>query len=209
MSPPNRPSVTRRGFLAGMAAMSAAVGAFALSARGASAATRSLSVPSAHSHVESAMPGQVTVAQAQDASIRPFVVDVPEADLDDLRRRLAAVRWPDRETVADRSQGAPLAKLQPLVQYWATDYDWRTVETRLNSLPQFVTTIDGLDIHFIHVRSRHPDALPLLITHGWPGSVLEFLDVVGPLTRSDRVRWTRRGRVRRRDPVHAGVRLLR
>jgi pimeloyl-ACP methyl ester carboxylesterase len=114
--------------------------------------------------------------------IRPFRADVPQADLDDLRRRIAATRWPDKETVADRSQGAKLADLQELVRYWGTDYDWRRAEAQLNALPQFLTTIDGVDIHFIHVRSGHPNALPLIITHGWPGSVFEQIKVVGPLT---------------------------
>ena len=119
---------------------------------------------------------------AEDRSIRPFIVDVPEAELDDLRQRIAATRWPDHETVTDQSQGVQLAKLQELVRYWGTDYDWRKAEAKLNALPQFMTTIDGLDIHFIHVRSRHPNALPLIITHGWPGSVFELLKVIGPLT---------------------------
>ena len=117
-----------------------------------------------------------------DPSIRPFHIRVPDADLDDLRKRIVATRWPDKETVTDSSQGAQLAKLQELVRYWGTDYDWRKAEARLNDLPQYVTTIDGVDIHFIWVRSRHPDALPLLLTHGWPGSVFEFTGVVGPLT---------------------------
>jgi pimeloyl-ACP methyl ester carboxylesterase len=119
---------------------------------------------------------------AEDRSIRPFKVQVPQAALDDLRRRIAATRWPDKETVDDASQGAQLAKLQELVRYWGTDYNWRKVEVKLNSLPQFVTTIDGVDIHFIHVRSRHKNALPVIITHGWPGSVIEQLKVIGPLT---------------------------
>jgi hypothetical protein len=123
-----------------------------------------------------------TGQSAADRSIRPFKAEVPQADLDDLRRRIRATRWPDKETVADRSQGIQLAKLQELVRYWGAEYDWRKVEARLNGLPQFVTTIDGVDIHFIHVRSRHPKALPLLITHGWPGSVVEQLKVIGPLT---------------------------
>jgi pimeloyl-ACP methyl ester carboxylesterase len=114
--------------------------------------------------------------------VRPFRVSVPEEDLVELRRRVAATRWPDRETVSDRSQGVRLEKLQELVRYWGTDYDWRNAEAKLNALPQFLTEIDGLDIHFLHVRSRHPDALPLLMTHGWPGSVLELLKVIGPLT---------------------------
>jgi len=114
--------------------------------------------------------------------IRPFRVDVPEEDLIELRRRVRATRWPDRETVDDQSQGIPLAKLQSLVAYWGSGYDWRKAEAKLNSLPQFMTTIDGLDIHFIHVRSNHPHALPVIMTHGWPGSVFELLKVVGPLT---------------------------
>ena len=124
-----------------------------------------------------------TVAKASvSEAVRKFDIKVPDAALADLRRRINATRWPDRETVTDRSQGAHLAKIQELVRYWGTDYDWRKVEARLNALPEFVTTIDGLDIHFIHVRSHHPNALPLIITHGWPGSVLELLKVVGPLT---------------------------
>ena len=121
-------------------------------------------------------------AAAGDNAIRPFRVDVPEEQLMDLRRRIAATRWPDRETVGDRSQGVQLAKLQELVRYWGTEYDWRRAEAKLNALPQFTTTIDGVDIHFIHVRSRHPNALPVIITHGWPGSVIEQLKIIGPLT---------------------------
>jgi pimeloyl-ACP methyl ester carboxylesterase len=117
-----------------------------------------------------------------EPTIRPFAVHVPEEDLADLRRRVLATRWPARETVTDQSQGVQLAKLQELVRYWGTGYDWRKVEARLNALPQFTTEIDGLSIHFIHVRSQHPGALPLIITHGWPGSVLELLKVIGPLT---------------------------
>jgi pimeloyl-ACP methyl ester carboxylesterase len=119
---------------------------------------------------------------AEGTAIRPFVIDVPEEELVDLRRRIAATRWPDKETVTDQSQGVQLAKIQPLVHYWGTDYDWRKAEARLNALPQFVTEIDGLDIQFAHVRSPHPDALPLIITHGWPGSIFELLKIVGPLT---------------------------
>ncbi len=115
-------------------------------------------------------------------SIRPFQVRVPETDLAELRRRVLATRWPPRETVDDESQGAPLARMQGLVGYWGSDYDWRKVETKLNALPMFVTEIDGLDIQFIHVRSPHPRAMPLIITHGWPGSVLELIKVIGPLT---------------------------
>ena len=121
-------------------------------------------------------------ASSEDTAIHPFHIKVPQAALDDLRRRLVNTRWPDHETVPDPSQGVPLGKLQALVSYWGTDYDWRKVEARLNALPQFVTTIDGVDIHFIHVRSRHPNALPVIITHGWPGSVIEQLKIIGPLT---------------------------
>src|ERR687886_651739 len=117
-----------------------------------------------------------------ETTIRPFEIHVPEEDLVDLRRRIAATRWPEQETVADPSQGVQLATIQALARYWATDYDFRRVEARLNALPQFMTEIDGLDIHFIHVRSPHANALPLIITHGWPGSVVEMLNVVGPLT---------------------------
>lgn len=117
-----------------------------------------------------------------DNAIHPFRIHVPDEAIADLRRRIAATRWPPRETVNDRSQGAQLAKIQPLVRYWGTDYDWRKVEAQLNGLPQFMTRIDGLDIHFVHVRSRHPNALPLIITHGWPGSILELVKVIGPLT---------------------------
>jgi hypothetical protein len=108
-------------------------------------------------------------------AIRPFHVNVPEAELTELRRRINATRWPSKELVADRSQGVQLATIQALARYWATGYDWRNVEAKLNSLPQFTTVIDGVDIHFIHVRSRHENALPLIMTHGWPGSVIELL----------------------------------
>jgi pimeloyl-ACP methyl ester carboxylesterase len=114
--------------------------------------------------------------------IRPFHVEIPEEQMDDLRRRIAATRWPSKELVEDRSQGVQLATLQELARYWATDHDWRTAEAKLNALPQFTTEIDGVDIHFIHVKSAHDNALPLIMTHGWPGSVLELLDTVGPLT---------------------------
>jgi pimeloyl-ACP methyl ester carboxylesterase len=115
-------------------------------------------------------------------AIREFVAEIPQDQVDELRRRLAATRWPDKETVDNAAQGVPLAQLKELVEYWATDYDWRKGEAKLNALPQFVTEIDGLDIHFIHVRSSHDDALPLIITHGWPGSIFELLKVIGPLT---------------------------
>jgi pimeloyl-ACP methyl ester carboxylesterase len=202
MPPAERQSVTRRRFIAAMGAIGAAASALSLSARGASAASWSALSPeeplgsgasatsqpggdtpqAAHTSGEKTRLNQMTFAQAQDAVIRPFVVDVLEADLDDLRRRIATTRWSDRETVADQAQGVQLDELQALVRYWGTDYDWRKGEAKLNALPQFLTEIDGLDICFIQVRSRHPNALPLLITHGWPGSVLELLKVVGPLT---------------------------
>jgi pimeloyl-ACP methyl ester carboxylesterase len=126
-------------------------------------------------------PAPAATPQGSEA-IRPFHIDVPEADLVDLRRRLAAVRWPDKETVADDTQGVPLATIQELVRHWQADYDWRKVEARLNALPQFITEIDGVDIHFIHVRSKHDHALPMIVTHGWPGSIIEQLKIIDPLT---------------------------
>jgi pimeloyl-ACP methyl ester carboxylesterase len=117
-----------------------------------------------------------------DTTIRPFTIETPEADLDDLRARIAATRWPTKELVDDRSQGVQLATMQALARYWTTEYDFGRLEARLNALPQFITEIDGVDIHFIHVRSPHEDALPLIMTHGWPGSVIELLETVGPLT---------------------------
>jgi pimeloyl-ACP methyl ester carboxylesterase len=119
---------------------------------------------------------------ASTTGVRPFRVEVPDEAITDLRRRISATRWPDRETVADNSQGVQLATIQELARYWAAEYDWRWCEERLNSLPQFMTEIDGLDIHFIHVRSKHHDALPLIVTHGWPGSVIEQLKIIGRLT---------------------------
>jgi pimeloyl-ACP methyl ester carboxylesterase len=116
------------------------------------------------------------------STIRPFTYRAPDAELDDLRRRVLATRLPEKETTNDLSQGVPLATMQKVMLYWATEYDWRKVEAKLNSFPQFVTEIDGLDIHFIHVRSRHPNALPLLITHGWPGTILHNLKIIDPLT---------------------------
>src|SRR5215472_4126887 len=127
------------------------------------------------------LPTQAQAATANDA-IRPFKVSFPENELDDLRKRIKATRWPERETVSDDSQGVPLAMIQDLARYWATDYDWRKCEAKLNALPQFITEIDALDIHFIHVRSKHENALPLIVTHGWPGSVIEQLKIIDPLT---------------------------
>src|SRR5688500_7722534 len=129
-----------------------------------------------------------TLSRAQtkrsgDESIRPFPkFHASQADLDDLKRRILATRWPEKETVNDQSQGVPLATTKALAHYWATEYDWRKVEAKLNAYPQFITEIDGLDIHFIHVRSKHANALPLIVTHGWPGSVIEQLKIIGPLT---------------------------
>ncbi|WP_279386391.1 epoxide hydrolase family protein [Flavobacterium aquariorum] len=135
---------------------------------------------------------QLTVAAAQggskkadvknDEAIRPYRVAVSNTDLKDLRERLLATKWPSKETVADQSQGVQLSKLQGLVQYWGTNYDWRKAEVKLNAYPQFITKIDGVDIHFIHVRSKERDAMPLILTHGWPGSIFEFVKVIGPLT---------------------------
>ena len=118
----------------------------------------------------------------QDSEIRPFSVHIPEEALVELRQRIAATQWPEKETVADQSQGVPLATMQKLANYWANGYDWRKVEATLNALPQFITNIDGLDIHFIHVRSKHKNALPLIVNHGWPGSIIEQLKIIGPLT---------------------------
>jgi pimeloyl-ACP methyl ester carboxylesterase len=146
---------TRRGILA----TSAAVGAAVLAA-----------------------PGRAKARAVGDKAIRPFRVKVPEAALVDMRKRIAMTRWPDRENVPDQSQGVQLAKIKPLVEYWGTGYDWRKGEARLNALPQFITRIDGLDIQFAHIRSRHPNAMPLIMTHGWPGSIFELLKTVGPLT---------------------------
>src|ERR1700709_160020 len=119
---------------------------------------------------------------ADAPGIRRFTIETPESELEDLRARIAATRWPSKELVADRSQGVQLATLQELARYWTTDYDWRKCEAKLNALPQFTTEIDGVEIHFIHVRSKHEDAMPLIMTHGWPGSVIELLETIGPLT---------------------------
>lgn len=146
-----------------------------------STSRRTLLAAAAVAGAVSLLPAAVRASSTGD-KIRPFRIDIPQAQLDDLRQRLAATRWPDRETVKDQSQGVQLARLQPLVRYWAADYDWRKAEAKLNALPQLVTEIDGLDIQFAHIRSRHADAMPLIMTHGWPGSIFELLKVVGPLT---------------------------
>ena len=123
-----------------------------------------------------------TAQRADTTAIRPFRFEAPQAALDALRQRLAMTQWPEKETVSDSSQGVPLATMQDLARHWATEYDWRKVEARLAALPQFVTEIDGLDIHYIHVRSRHEDALPLVVNHGWPGSIIEQLKIIDPIT---------------------------
>src|SRR5262245_29608748 len=135
---------------------------------------------------DAAIPANSTIPPkpvgSDDISIRPFHFNASDEALADLRRRIAATRWPENETVSDESQGVRLATMQALARYWATDYDWHKCEAKLRALPQFVTTIDGLDIHFIHVRSKSPNALPVIITHGWPGSIIEQLKIIGPLT---------------------------
>jgi hypothetical protein len=140
-------------------------------------------VTASHEHKENTMMQEtMTQETTTDIEIRPFGVDIPEAALVELRRRVAATQWPEKETVADTSQGVQLAPIQELARYWATEYDWRKVEAKLKALPQFITAIDGLDIHFIHVRSKHEDALPLIVNHGWPGSIIEQLKIIEPLT---------------------------
>ena len=173
---PEEINVQRRRFV-GAAAVSVAAtaGAFTL-------------LPERLAAAGDAIPGQSsnqggsTMGTAEHDAIRPFRIEFPEEELADLRRRVAATRWPDRETVTDPSQGVQLATIQELARYWQTDYDWRKIEAKLNALPQFITEIDGLDIHFIHVRSKHENALPLIVTHGWPGSIIEQLKIIDPLT---------------------------
>ena len=164
----------RRSFLALSAATGAAAGLTMLAPRG-----QAESKPEAGAN----QPADPTPGTSADGeSLRPFRVSVPEAALADLRRRILATNWPEKETVSDATQGVQLATMQKLARYWSTDYDWRKCEAQLNALPQFITAIDGLDIHFIHVRSRHPNALPVIVTHGWPGSIVEQLKIIGPLT---------------------------
>ena len=167
-------SPTRRGLLAS----SAAAGAVSLLPSHLAAGTEASDTPPGQPSNQGDSPTDTT----EDDSIRPFHVNITEEALADLRRRIAMMRWPDRETVSDQSQGVQLATIQELARYWGTDYDWRKIEARLNALPQFITEIDGLDIHFIHVRSNHENALPLIVTHGWPGSVIEQLKIIEPLT---------------------------
>jgi pimeloyl-ACP methyl ester carboxylesterase len=147
---------------------------------GLSPTRRDVLVASALTSVALMMP--MSLGAATGDAIRPFSVSFPQEQLDDLRRRVAATRWPDQETVPDDTQGVQLATVRKLAKYWATDYDWRKMQARLDALPQFVTEIDGLDIHFIHVRSKHENALPVIVTHGWPGSIIEQLKIIGPLT---------------------------
>ncbi len=167
----------RRSFLA----TSAAAGVFGFVLLAVSAYAQTVPAVEVKVSVITLLPRTLSGA-VHDNAVRPFRIDVPEAALVDLRRRVLATRWPDRETVIDQSQGVQLAKIQALARYWGTDYDWRKAEATLNGLPQFVTTIDDLDIQFVHVRSRHPNALPLIMTHGWPGSIFELVKVIGPLT---------------------------
>ena len=143
-----------------------------------------------------------------DVTIRPFTVQFPDSELEALRERIEATRWPETETVADQSQGTPLATSQALAQYWASEYDWRKVEAKLNALPQFITEIDGLDIHFIHVRSKHENAMPLIVTHGWPGSIIEQLKIIDPLTNPTAHGGKRVGRLPSGDSVDARLRVL-
>src|SRR5262245_33107387 len=132
--------------------------------------------------VTDVLPELAEQAGGEEGEIRPFHLSIPDTDLAELQRRIQATRWPERELVADATQGVRLGTMEKLARYWATDYDWRKIEARLNALPQFVTEIDGLDIHFIHVRSKHEHALPLIVTHGWPGSIVEQLKIIDPLT---------------------------
>jgi len=168
----------RRGQLLQTLTLAGAFGVFLLEQPGC-AETEPLPLPATISYDNTAPDSPVT---EDNKEIRPFHYTASDEDLIDLRRRILSTRWPVRETVPDASQGVQLATMQELARYWATDYDWRKIETKLNSLPQFVTRIDGLDIHFIHVRSKHPNALPVIITHGWPGSPIEQLKIIGPLT---------------------------
>nr|WP_324608610.1 MULTISPECIES: epoxide hydrolase [unclassified Streptomyces] len=165
-----RGNTGRRGFL-GLAAGAVAVTQMGLTGQ-AQAATSGASPASAAASGDA----------RRSAAVRPFRVRVPQKELNELRRRVKQTRWPDRETVRDRSQGAQLAKLRPLIEYWGTGYNWRKAEAKINALPQFITEIDGLDIQFAHIRSPHSDAMPMLMTHGWPGSIVELLKVVAPLT---------------------------
>src|SRR4051812_42104050 len=168
-----------------MAARSIAAGTLAVVLLASSSYAQPMTVPTPPSIAGRTSPASATGQSrpvVANAAIRPFTVSIPEAQLAEMKRRIAATQWPEKETVGDQSQGVPLATMQELARYWATDYDWRKVEAKLNALPQFMTNIDGLDIHFIHVRSKEHNALPLIINHGWPGSVLEQIKLIAPLT---------------------------
>src|SRR5262245_47983804 len=171
---PQHPPMTRRRFLTRSAALSVSPLVFASS-------TYAKDTTMTTSDDALVVAQASATRQANDPSIRPFTYKAPQAKLDDLRRRIKATQWPEKETVADESQGVPLATMRQLANYWASGYDWRKVEAKLKALPQFITEIDGLDIHFIHVRSRHANAMPLVINHGWPGSIIEQLKLIDPL----------------------------
>ncbi len=153
------------------------------------------------------MPNAGTTS-TDDTSIRPFKFRASDDALADLKRRITATKWPSKEPVGDTTQGVQLATMQKLANYWATDHDWRKVESRLDALPQFITEIDGLDIHFIHVRSKHENALPLIVTHGWPGSIIEQLKIIEPLTNPTAHGAECIGRLPSGDPVDARLRVL-
>ena len=156
-----------------------------LSAAAATVAGGALDLAAIHRRLE-AMTGTLTDVERETGTggpeIKPFRVNVPDAEIADLNRRIKATRWPDKETVADDTQGVQLATMQSLARYWSTEWDWRKAEAKINAVPNFITNIDGLDIHFIHVKSKEKNALPIIITHGWPGSVIEQMKVIGPLT---------------------------
>jgi pimeloyl-ACP methyl ester carboxylesterase len=175
------PAPARRGLFA-TAAAAGALGLLLFTAPSYGQAVKASDAQAPNAKASPISPVPAKQRAVEDQSIRPFHFNVSDEALADLRRRIAATRWPEKETVADESQGVRLATIQELARYWAADYDWRKCEAKLNALPQFMTTIDGLDIHFIHVRSKHPNALPVIITHGWPGSVIEQMKIIGPLT---------------------------
>ena len=153
-----------------------------MSAESLSPTRRDLLAASAAAGAVSVLPAQMASGAGGENAIRPFRINIPEAELTELRRRINATKWPERETVADASQGVQLATIQKLAQYWASSHDWRKCEAKINAVPNFITEIDGLDIHFIHVRSKHEKALPMIVTHGWPGSIIEQMKIIEPLT---------------------------
>ncbi len=195
---------SRRGFLKASSMLGLAV-AFSPAAIGeAFAGSKSKTNPK-----EDAMTQTSAAQQRSDDAIRPFQMNFPEADLTDLRRRINATRWPDKETVTDASQGVQMATMQKLARYWGTDYDWSKCQAKLDATPQFMTNIDGLDIHFIHTKSKNANALPVIITHGWPGSIIEQMKIIDPLTDPDGARGNGSGFFRRGDPFAAGLRIFR